>query len=84
MVWRVSRAELFGFTDPIDRQNKNNYELFSAGGMDFIIIHLEYDMPAYSVAWADRVLKAVSRTGGPSSATHLFLNASGMPADDGR
>ena len=58
---------LFSFTDPIDRQNKNNFELFSAGGMDFIIIHLEYDMPGYSVAWANRVL-AATRTGGRSSA----------------
>ena len=47
---------LFSFTDPINRQNKNNFELFSAGGMDFIIIQLEYDMPGYAVAWANRVL----------------------------
>ena len=68
---------LFSFTDPIDRQNKNNFELFSAGGMDFVIIHLEYDMPGYSVAWANRVLAAYPNRRAIIS-THLFLNASGV------
>ena len=60
---------LFSFTDPINRQNKNNFELFSAGGMDFVIIHLEYDMPSYAVAWADRVLKAYPNRGRSSPRT---------------
>ena len=55
---------LFGFTDPIDRQNKDNFELFSAGGMDFVIIHLEYDMPGYSVAWAESRAGRVSEPAG--------------------
>lgn len=43
--------------------NNNNYQLFSASGMDFIIIHLEYDARAKSfyqatLDWADAVLKA--------------------------
>ncbi len=67
---------LFSFTDPVNRENKNNFELFSAGGMDFIIIHLEYDMPDYSVAWAQRVLAAYP-TRRAIISTHLFLNASG-------
>ena len=38
--------------------NDNHYELFSAGGMDFIIIHLEYDTtPEQPVLdWADNLL----------------------------
>jgi hypothetical protein len=32
-------------SDPINRLNKNNYELFSAGGMDFLVIHIEMDWP---------------------------------------
>ncbi|MHC4641080.1 MAG: DNRLRE domain-containing protein [Planctomycetota bacterium] len=42
--------------------NDNNYQLFTAGGMDFIIMHLEYnpgstiDDPV--IGWADGVLKA--------------------------
>ncbi len=40
--------------------NDNNYELFSAGGMDFIIVHFEYDTtpdPAL-LTWADGLLQA--------------------------
>jgi hypothetical protein len=39
--------------------NDNHYEVFSASGMDFIILHLEYDTsPDEAVLrWADRVLK---------------------------
>jgi hypothetical protein len=66
---------LFSFTDPIDRQNKNNFSLFSAGGMDFVVIHLEYDMPTYAVAWANRVLAAYPNRRA-IIATHLFLNTS--------
>jgi len=63
--------------DPVNRQNKNNYELFSVGGLDFLVIHLEYDMPDYSVAWADRILKQYPNRRAIIS-THLFLNASGV------
>jgi hypothetical protein len=43
--------------------NTNNYQLFSASGMDFIIIHMEYDARAKSfyqgvLDWADALLKA--------------------------
>ena len=36
-------------TDPVNRMNKNNYELFSAGGLDFVILHLELDIPDYAL-----------------------------------
>ncbi|MFM7022084.1 MAG: T9SS type A sorting domain-containing protein [Flavobacteriales bacterium] len=35
---------------------KNNYELFSASGMDFIIIHLESDPQADARTWASGIL----------------------------
>jgi len=70
-------ANLFNFTDPINRQNKNNFSLFSAGGMDFVVIHLEYDMPPDAVAWADRVLKAFPNRRA-IIATHLFLSDAGQ------
>jgi len=40
--------------------NDNNYELFSASGLDFIILHLEYRTSADPavIAWADALLKA--------------------------
>jgi hypothetical protein len=39
--------------------NDNHYELFSAGGLDFLAVHLEYDdSPDTNVlAWADGLLK---------------------------
>jgi len=38
--------------------NDNSYQLFSAGGMDFVIVHLEFDPDANSdvLDWADNVL----------------------------
>ena len=38
--------------------NDNNYQLFSAGGMDFVIVHMIFCPPAGAVAWADSVFKA--------------------------
>ncbi len=37
--------------------NDNNYELFSAGGMDFLVIHLEYDPAIGAIQWADGILR---------------------------
>ncbi|MCX6049045.1 MAG: PKD domain-containing protein [Chloroflexi bacterium] len=40
--------------------NDNHYELFSAGDLNFVIVHLEYDTSSRPAvyAWADSVLKA--------------------------
>jgi len=38
--------------------NYNNYSLFSAGGMDFIMINLQYNAGSGALAWADALLKA--------------------------
>ena len=62
-------------TDPVDRKNKNNYELFSVGGLDFLVIHIETDWPDYSVAWADKIIKANPNRRVILS-THAFLNTS--------
>lgn len=42
--------------------NDNSYQLFSAGGMDFITIHLEYDQSADAgvLTWADNLLSTHS------------------------
>ena len=42
--------------------NDNHYELFSASGMDFIVVHFEYDTtPAPALlAWADSLLQTYS------------------------
>src|SRR5256712_4254968 len=61
--------------DPVNRQNKNNYELFSVGGLDFLVIHVEMDWPDCSVAWADKIIKRYPNRRVILS-THLFLNTS--------
>lgn len=59
----------------IQRLNKDNYELFSAGGMDFIIIHMEYDMPDYVLDWVAQILEEYPERRAILS-THAFLNTS--------
>jgi hypothetical protein len=38
--------------------NDNNFQLFSGGGLDFVIVHLTFCPPAAAVTWADSVFKA--------------------------
>jgi len=58
-------------------KNDNNYELFSAGGIDFLIVHLEFCPPAPVVSWADSVLATYpERTA--IITTHGYLGASGQ------
>ena len=58
-----------------NRLNKDNYELFSVGGLDFLIIHIETDWPAYAVTWADKIIKRYPNRRVILS-THAFLNTS--------
>ena len=39
------------------RNNANSFQLFSAQGMDFVILHLECNAPDNVLAWADQVLQ---------------------------
>ncbi len=59
----------------VQRENKNNYELFSAGGIDFLIVHLEIDMPTFSVQWADEIIDRYPDRQVIIS-THAFVNTS--------
>ena len=38
--------------DPVDRQNLDNYALFTAGGMDFLLLNLEFNAPDDVLDWA--------------------------------
>ncbi len=58
------------------RLNKDNYELFTAGGIDFLIIHLEVDMPTYAVAWANDIISRYPDRQVILS-THAFVDTSG-------
>jgi hypothetical protein len=62
--------------DAADRQNMNNYALFTAGGMDFILVNLELNAPDGVLAWADRVLDA-HPTRRAIVATHAYVNVAG-------
>ncbi len=55
--------------------NDNNFQLFSGGGMNFVILHLEFCPPAAAVAWADSVLKSHPDRIGIMT-THGYLNES--------
>ena len=40
--------------------NDNNYALFTAGGMDFIVINREYNLESAAITWADDLLTTYS------------------------
>jgi len=63
--------------------NDNHYEFFSASGMDFIVVHLEYDPNANPavLAWADNLLKTYSNRRA-IVVSHYIINA-GNPATFG-
>lgn len=60
--------------------NDNHYELFSASGLDFIVIHLEFDQAANPalLSWADGLLKTYSDRRA-IVVSHWLINA-GNPA----
>ena len=60
-----------------NRLNKDNYALFSAGGMNFLVIQLEHDMPSYATAWAQNLIDAFPNRHVIIS-THAFVNAAGQ------
>jgi hypothetical protein len=60
--------------------NKNNFQLFSAGGDDYIAVHLQYCPPDDSIAWANKVLKLHADRKAIIS-THVYLTAEGKHND---
>lgn len=60
-----------------NNRNHNSYQLFSASGMDFIIIHFAYAPDASERAWASGVLDRYPNCRAIIS-THSFQDASGM------
>ena len=65
-----------GAAESTNRLNKDNYELFEVGGLEFLIIHLEVDMPGYAIQWAQNVIDAYPNRRVIIS-THLFLSTTG-------
>jgi hypothetical protein len=62
--------------------NDYNYQLFSGGGMDFVIVHLAFCPSADAVTWASAVLGTHSERIGIIT-THGYLDASAQRAVSG-
>jgi len=62
--------------------NDNNYQLFSAGGDDYIILHIEYNPNSSVTAWANTVLGTHSDRKAIIT-THSYLNTNGSLTSDG-
>jgi hypothetical protein len=62
--------------------NMNNYQLFSAGGIDFIALNLGYGPTDDVVSWADNVLSEYSDRRAIVS-THSYLDTDGSLTGDG-
>ncbi|MBQ1093618.1 metallophosphoesterase [Streptomyces sp. B93] len=61
--------------------NQNHYDLFSAGGADFVVVGLSYGVTREEAEWADSVFKRFSDRNG-ILLSHDYLAPSGSP--DGR
>lgn len=62
----------------VSANNVNSAQLFSAGGLDFIILHLECNAPDDVLAWADDVL-AAHRDRHALITTHMDLGIRDKP-----
>jgi hypothetical protein len=62
--------------------NDHNFQLFSGGGKDFIIVHLAYCPSAAAVAWADSVYKTYPNRIGILT-THAYLNEAAQRSTHG-
>jgi len=54
------------------RDNANSWQTFSAGGLDFVVVHLECNAPDDALAWADGVL-AQNRRRMAIVVAHMYL-----------
>ena len=68
-------SDTFG-PDPVNRENMNNFNLFRAGGVDWLLLNLEFESPDYTLAWAQKVLDAYPERR-VILATHGFVDARG-------
>lgn len=54
--WYGGCYEIDGETQAVSVNNANSYQLFEAGGMQFIVLHLECNAPDEVLKWASDVL----------------------------
>ncbi|GIG19442.1 hypothetical protein Cch01nite_01660 [Cellulomonas chitinilytica] len=81
--WNTPAASYGGYLgqdqfgpDGVDRQNLDSYALFSASGLDFLVLNLEYNPPDAALAWARRVLAAYPQRRA-ILVTHSYVDVTG-------
>ena len=72
------RFEEFSWYASHHKNNANSAQLFSGGGLDFVIVHLECNAPDGVLAWADRVLAEHSDRRAIVT-THMYLGPLDRP-----
>jgi len=70
----ASRFEEYSWWGGSINNNRYNYQLFSAGGDDYVILHLQYCPTHEAIAWANDVLNEYSMRKAIVS-THAYLQA---------
>jgi 3',5'-cyclic AMP phosphodiesterase CpdA len=73
----VSRFEDYEWWGGDFNKNKNNYQLFSAGGDDYVILHMQFCPSDEAITWADEVLEQYADRRAILS-THSFLDQEGQ------
>jgi len=66
-------------TPRVSGNNANSFQLFTAGGMDFVIVHVECNAPDDVLAWVDAVLQK-HRDRMAVITTHMYLGPIPKPA----
>lgn len=61
-----------GDAPQVSGNNANSYQLFSAGGLNFVIVHLECNAPDDVLEWADNVIESY-RNRMAIISTHMYL-----------
>jgi 3',5'-cyclic AMP phosphodiesterase CpdA len=72
----LAPSQPYGSTSDPDRGSRDNWGTFTAGGMNFLVINLEYGLPSAAVAWAGRILDAFPNYRAIIT-THAWLDTSG-------
>ncbi len=69
-----------GHVPGVSGNNANSYQLFTAGGMDFVMVHVECNAPDDVLAWVDDVL-GKHRDRMALITTHMYLGPIPQPAN---
>ncbi|MBT3601667.1 MAG: serine/threonine protein phosphatase [Candidatus Latescibacteria bacterium] len=64
----------------VSGNNANSYQLFSAGGMDFVFLHLECNAPDDVLRWVDGVLEQYKERKALIT-THMYLGPLNKPKE---